>query len=366
MKKLLFVSQRPFYPDSSGGGQHSALYLFNSLKDRGWKIEIICSRSLNPPKLVSSTLNLVAKKLNYLAISDHTLGYPCWRVINEWNTKGSWLSLLEKRLQEYQPDLVLGHCYPNCFLLNHAKNLGYKTFYFARCADHFQNGVKISGEIHLLANSPFTASEIRQSTGREAKVILPFVNLEQYRVKDHQPKYITFINPIPEKGIKIVLEVIRLLPQEKFLIVKGKWVTYNSDRQNSLLKSISHLPNIDVWEHQQDMKKVYSVTDILLFPSQYDEAFGRVVLEAQINQIPVVASNTGGIPYSVGRGGVLIEPKDDACAYAEVLKKLRLDRDFYQGLSILALENALRDNFNPQYQVNEFIEFTNEVLESSI
>jgi len=35
-------------------------------------------------------------------------------------------------------------------------------------------------------------------------------------------QYITFINPIPQKGLDVAIEIARCLPQERFLFVKGK------------------------------------------------------------------------------------------------------------------------------------------------
>jgi glycosyltransferase involved in cell wall biosynthesis len=59
---------------------------------------------------------------------------------------------------------------------------------------------------------------------------------------------------------------------------------------------------VEVWEHQQDTRQIYAVTDILLVPSQFYETFGRVILEAQVNSIPVVAANVDSIPYTLVPG----------------------------------------------------------------
>jgi glycosyltransferase involved in cell wall biosynthesis len=42
-------------------------------------------------------------------------------------------------------------------------------------------------------------------------------------------------------------------------------------------------------------------------PSIWPEPFGRVVLEAQMNGIPVISSAKGGLPEAVGNGGEIIE-----------------------------------------------------------
>jgi glycosyltransferase involved in cell wall biosynthesis len=123
------------------------------------------------------------------------------------------------------------------------------------------------------------------------------------------------------------------------------------------MKPIYKLPNVEVWNHQQDMRQIYAVTDILLVPSQFDETFGRVIVEAQVNGIPVVASKVAGIPYTLGQGGILVEPKDKPQGYVEALQRLRSDETLYRQLSALALENSQRLEFDPEQQVNNFIRF---------
>ena len=125
----------------------------------------------------------------------------------------------------------------------------------------------------------------------------------------------------------------------------------------AFVKAAYSLPNVEVWEHQEDMRHVYSMTDILLVPSQFTETFGRVIVEAQVNGIPVVAAKAGGIPYTVGQGGILVEPKDNLPAYLEALRRLRSDENFYAQLSALALENSQRPEFDAHYQVKNFIQF---------
>jgi glycosyltransferase involved in cell wall biosynthesis len=56
------------------------------------------------------------------------------------------------------------------------------------------------------------------------------------------------------------------------------------------------------------------------------EPFGRVVVEAMLASLPVVATRTGGVPEVVtdGETGVLVPP-DDARALGDALDALRRD-----------------------------------------
>lgn len=359
MPKLLFVTTLPFYPDASGGSEKSSTYLFDSLRQLGWQVEVLCGLSLRSPYFRRACLQSLKhlKLPSYYAV-DEDLGYPCWRYVNTLLKEGQWFDCLDGRLREFQPDYVLSHYrVGDPPLIDRSAHQGYSSFYFVRWLSKIVDGFIFPDDIHFLANSPFTASNIAQFTRNEVGVVLPFVDFDQYKVVKRERQYITFVNPVPEKGLDIAIEIARRLPQERFLFVRGKWGTYSARRSDDFMKPVYELPNVEVWDHQQDMRRVYAVTNILLVPSQFSETFGRIIVEAQVNGIPVVAANVGGIPYTLGRGGILVEPKDQPQNYVEAIVKLRADEKFYTQLSALALENSQRPEFDPQHQVKTFIEF---------
>lgn len=57
--------------------------------------------------------------------------------------------------------------------------------------------------------------------------------------------------------------------------------------------------------------------------SSIQEAFGRVLIEAMIAKIPIIATRVNGIPEVLGDTGTLIKPKD-AAALASAMKQLYL------------------------------------------
>ena len=63
----------------------------------------------------------------------------------------------------------------------------------------------------------------------------------------------------------------------------------------------------------KDIPNFYAASDIVVFPSIWQEPFGRVVLEAMAAGKPVVASNVGGVVDLIinGENGYLVEPLND-------------------------------------------------------
>ena len=364
MSKLLFITTYPFYPEASGGSEQFLRYLFNSLQQLDWQIEVICRLSSRLSSLRSPYFRRACwqalthfQKPSYW-VMDEELGYPCWRLIGKFRNgkfrkARHWIDCLDQRLREYRPDVVLSHDSPTSSLLNYAAHQGYPSFHFAQ----WLSKIDVPNEIHIIANSPFNASVTAQFTRNEIGILLPVTELDQYRVTKRDRQYITFINPIPEKGVDVAIEIARRLPDERFLFVKGNWGSYSASSIEAFMKPIYKLPNVEVWEHQRDMRRIYAVTDILLVPSQFDETFGRVIVEAQVNGIPVVAANVASIPYTLGQGGILVEPKDNSQGYVEALRQLRSDENLYKHLSALALQNSQRPEFKPQQQVKNFIRF---------
>jgi glycosyltransferase involved in cell wall biosynthesis len=292
-------------------------------------------------------------------VIDKKLGFPCWRVIpNKFTNEHRQAEFFAQRLKDYQPDVVLGQRVATYPILQYSASKGYITFCFLRdlegVIDTKYLKLAASG-IKFIANSPYLASLIHSVSRYKPDVILPFINAEDYRVNNRRRNYITFINLATEKGLDIAIEVARQLPQEKFLFVKGGWPCYGGVK-DFLLEQVYKLPNVEIWEKQEDMRNVYAVTDIVIVPSQWPETFGRVIVEAQINSIPVVAANIAGIPYTLGKGGILVDPIDQPQAYIESLKKLRTENKLYIELSELAYQNSQRSDFDSQYQVQKFVQ----------
>lgn len=106
------------------------------------------------------------------------------------------------------------------------------------------------------------------------------------------------------------------------------------------------------------MRIHYRNTRLVLVPSIWQEAWARVVTEAQVSGIPALASNRGGLPESVGPGGVLVEPEGEMCAWLDALVRLWDDQNYYERLSRAALEFSQRDQIQPDLVLGKLLSLT--------
>ncbi len=83
---------------------------------------------------------------------------------------------------------------------------------------------------------------------------------------------------------------------------------------------------------QEKLHFYYSAANVCVIPSYY-EPFGMVPLEAMACKVPVVASDTGGLPYTVrdGKSGILV-PVRNPGAIAHQLERVLTDKDLSEKL----------------------------------
>lgn len=105
----------------------------------------------------------------------------------------------------------------------------------------------------------------------------------------------------PLKRVEDVIEIFSLVRKERparLLMVgdgperpKAEW----------LAKKHGIADDVNFMGKQIDMAQLLSVSDVLLLPSE-QESFGLVALEAMACEVPVVATNVGGLPEVVRHG----------------------------------------------------------------
>ncbi len=128
------------------------------------------------------------------------------------------------------------------------------------------------------------------------------IRLDRVIADDPDPRYVTFVNPQPEKGTtvfaRIALELGRRRPDIPLLVVEGRGT---SDGLAGLPVDLSGLTNLNRMANTPDPRDFYRLSRAILLPSLWRESLGRVAIEAMANGIPVLASDRRRLARDPGR-----------------------------------------------------------------
>ena len=133
--------------------------------------------------------------------------------------------------------------------------------------------------------------------------------------------------------LKVFVKIRKEIPSKLLLIGDGP----ERLKMEQLCRNLDLCDNIRFIGKLKAVERVLSVSDLFLLPSE-TESFGLVALEAMASKVPVVSSNSGGLPEVniEGKTGFLLEVKD-------------IDGMARKSISLLADQNKLE-----QFKENAF------------
>lgn len=159
----------------------------------------------------------------------------------------------------------------------------------------------------------------------------------EFAIPDAVPLAVTVAVLRPGKGIDVLIEAARSLPETYFLIIgdgpmKEEWMAQ--------ARAAGVATQFRWAGYQSDVASLLPGCDLLVHPS-LEDAFPTVLLEAMAASLPVVATNVGGIPEIVQNGvtGTLVPP-GDAAALASAISPLLWNDMAREEIGRLARERA--------------------------
>jgi glycosyltransferase involved in cell wall biosynthesis len=347
--RILFALGRPFVPERRGGAQLSAHTLLQTITGRGVRCEAVAVAAPGWRRSAARWRGWFGRRA--LAYRDDRNGYPTYRALD-----GRFAQLLEDRMAAFQPDLVVAALEEIATAATLAVDGGIPVL--ASVVDNsyrwLDRPLPASPLLGLICNSRFTASRAAERFGLQPEVVYPSIRQADILAEHVTPELVTFINPVYEKGLDKMLEVAHLLPHRRFQFVEG-WVLPRKLAQEND-RRIRAVPNVTYLRRTPEMRSVYSRASVVVVPSLWEEAFGRVVVEAHANGIPVIASSVGGIPEALGDGGLLLAPEAPAEDWARAVESVLGDEALHARLSALARANAARPELDAERIADRFME----------
>lgn len=316
--------------------QQSIEALITSLIGQGHRASLLCS--LMPNGMIGKLGRLKIKLSKSKLAKDNQRGYAVYRSWFPWET-------VEAVIKRERPDVMIVSAHMPVKMALAARKTGIPVMMMLQDVEFDAHGGDFAqlGTIECAANSAFTAGRYHDAYGVTPHVIHPLIFPEKYRTMSTRD-VVTYINPNPEKGLDIALAVAKACPDIPFLFQESWPLT--PKQLEELQAMIADLPNVTLQRAVSDMRDVYNRTKILLVPSKWEEAYGRVASEVQISGIPVIASNIGGLPEAVGKGGILLDPRGDITPWIEAVQKMWTDDTYYQSMVTHSLDHANRPALN--------------------
>ncbi|MFC1655424.1 glycosyltransferase family 4 protein [Patescibacteria group bacterium] len=174
------------------------------------------------------------------------------------------------------------------------------------------NGIDVTWfESQLLSFNENKRNEYREKTfnvAEDIKVILTVAELHE------------------RKGVNYLIKAMPFIVKKEencHLVIAGS----GGEREEleTLVKKEGVMDHVTFLGFKKDIPHLMKASDVFVLPS-IKEAFGLVILEAMAAELPIVASDVGGIPEIIknGENGTLVPPHDEE-KLAKAIVKLMAD-----------------------------------------
>lgn len=184
------------------------------------------------------------------------------------------------------------------------------------------------------------SNDFKQLNEVEKKKIRSKLGIKDTRV------VFTFVGRLcNDKGIDKFIQAMQSLKGRKdieYIIVGNNFFgTSNEDAYiknlKKLAKGLENKIHFTGYIDNKNMYEIYSVSDVVVIPAQYEEVFGVVALEAMAMSLPVIASVSGGLQ----------EVLSSKCSLS-----IKRNKDFVKNLSkdilLLSLNSQLREQLGKE------------------
>jgi spore coat protein SA len=158
---------------------------------------------------------------------------------------------------------------------------------------------------------------------------------------------------VPEKGLHIFMDAMRIL-RDKGIPIRGVvvgGVGFGDAAPSAYLSEMQHSAPANVFFHRYcvgyELAEIFRSADIFCLPSCWDEPLGMAPLEAMATGLPIVVSNSGGLPEVLCGGGGLLVERNSSAALAKALSKLATSPSMRNRLATEALA-SYKANFTWQ------------------
>jgi glycosyltransferase involved in cell wall biosynthesis len=247
------------------------------------------------------------------------------------------------------------------------------TYNFDSVIKKFYNSVMVRSDL-IIAGSNFIFSHIKENytkyinNKKKLLVIFRGINVDYFdsttKIYSDEKKLLTKweiekdkkILLLPGrltswKGQEIFIEAINLVNIELgyeafYAVILGSDQGRDLYKKKliSLVEKFRMIKQVRFIDHCKDMALAYKISDIVVSASIEPEAFGRVAVEAQSMEKPIIASNTGGSNETIidEKTGFLFESGNAKSLSQKILKVITMDDTLLKAIGIQGRKNVIQ------------------------
>ena len=247
------------------------------------------------------------------------------------------------------------------------------TYNFNNSFKKFYNSVMVRSNL-IIAGSNFIFSHIKENYSKylndKKKLLVIFrgINVDYFdpttKVYSDEKKLLTKweidkdkkIILLPGrltswKGQEVFIEAINLVNIELgyeafYAVILGSDQGRDLYKKKLIRLTEQHrmINQIKFIDHCNDMALAYKISDIIVSASIEPEAFGRVAVEAQSMEKPIIASNTGGSNETIidGKTGFLFESGSAKSLSQKILKIITMDESLLKSIGVEGRKNIIQ------------------------
>jgi len=167
---------------------------------------------------------------------------------------------------------------------------------------HKEAGLRGEGALSALGHKEIAGSL------KNAEVVYGGTDTDFYKPNYKKEDYFLYVGrPHPTKGVDLVIELAKQTKKKVILAWKAE-IEEHKRYEKYFLEQIKKQKNIEFVElpnnekHQTLKRELLQKAKALIFPVQYIEAFGLVVVEALSCGTPVITTTKGSMPEIVDNG----------------------------------------------------------------
>ena len=215
----------------------------------------------------------------------------------------------DQQLQYFEPDVVLSYGGHPVIreVMRRARAAARRTVFTLRNYG-YEDRSYYEHVDHVFTTSPYLSRFYAEKIGLRSIGIESPIDWEDVEAPDDLRRFVTFVNPSRAKGSLLFARLADMLgslrPDIPILVVQSA----------TSAGGLNTIPGLDFTKYPHIMAApatprgadFFALTRILLVPSTVAECFGRVAAEALVNGIPPLVSDRGGLPETVGGGGIVI------------------------------------------------------------